>query len=78
MGERRRLSAIARNLVRGSVRRARILVPDLADLHIYGGGALAAWGAAICWGPGAGLILFGAWLAILGILSLSAARRKGE
>lgn len=44
----------------------RRALPDLRDLHVYGGGALVAWGA---WGisPAAGKVVFGAVLLYLGL-----------
>jgi hypothetical protein len=44
----------------------RPLFPSFVDLHVYGGGALVAWGAWSAWEP-LGLIAFGSLLLYLGL-----------
>lgn len=39
----------------------------VADLHVYGGGALVAVGAGLALGAAAGLVVGGAFLAYLGL-----------
>jgi hypothetical protein len=41
-------------------------LPDMRDLHVYGGGAMVAWGAASVFPP-AGWVAFGLVLLYLGL-----------
>lgn len=40
----------------------------VGDIHVYGGGLMVATGSGLTFGGGAGLIVFGALLALLGLL----------
>lgn len=50
----------------GISRRLRGVLPDVLDVHIYGGGALVVWGASGISEPVA-LVIAGMWLAGIGV-----------
>lgn len=54
------------NRLRGARDRVGALLPDVRDLHVYGGGALVAWGAAEAYPP-AGWMVAGTVLMYLGL-----------
>lgn len=52
--------------LQGARDRVGALLPDVRDLHVYGGGALVAWGAAQAYPP-AGWMVAGTVLMYLGL-----------
>lgn len=53
-------------IARSAARTVKVVLPDLRDVHVYGGGALVAIGAWL-WFPPAAPIVFGALLLYLGL-----------
>ena len=60
------MNRAASKLPRRLTLKLRPFLPDVRDLHVYGGGILVAVGAWIIL-PGAGLVVFGALLVYLGL-----------
>ena len=66
LGWLQRWGVVGRAILK-SLRRLAPYLPDLRDLHVYGGGLLVALGISWLTRPGAGLMAFGALLLYLGL-----------